>query len=178
MTVGPMPPCKECGMLSPFHHFACKMLPPRQDVVDVLRDEVKQLTGKLESANQLNADMNKQRQEMIRRAYDAELQLSAIKAAIGLQSCGCSQLIEEILAALPQGSENRLSVEGKPGDVCGPCGVAHPVAEKRIDLCDAPPSLACGTGAKRCMLPKGHKEDWHWSRRGDGEAAFDSVWRD
>jgi hypothetical protein len=48
MTVGPMPPCKECGMLSPFHHFACKMLPPRQDVVDVLRDEVKQLTGKLD----------------------------------------------------------------------------------------------------------------------------------
>ncbi len=72
---------------------------------------------------------------MERDAIDANLQLSAIKAAIGFQSCGCSQLIEEILAALPQGSENRSQATQK----CVDCGKAGPdVILGVCRTCDGP----------------------------------------
>jgi hypothetical protein len=122
------------------------------------------LSQKLESANQLNADMNKQRQEMIRRAYDAELQLDALRKAAkayldetGVDVLARSTASTGVAVVFPDAGnngnsdpciQNRLSVEGKPGDVCGPCGVAHPVAEKRnhATWCDHP----VGTENKRC----------------------------
>jgi hypothetical protein len=157
-------------MLSPFHHFACKMLPPRQDVVDVLRDEVKQLTGKLDQANQLNADMNKQRQEMIRRAYDAELQyrelVDTIKHDHLWESTGARVSGHEdcaTCAILERGTENRSHralncdhdftggwADGKQrcqkcGDVIG-TELSTP-AEKRIDL---PECVSCKSMGKLC----------------------------
>lgn len=52
--------------------------------------------------------------------------------------------------------EGIFPVEGKPGEVCGPCGVAHPVPEKRVD--ETP---RCGSknprGEWRCWRPGGHE---------------------
>jgi hypothetical protein len=35
----PQKPCGDCGLLSPFHAYDCKQLPPRQDVLDKLREK-------------------------------------------------------------------------------------------------------------------------------------------
>lgn len=48
-------------------------------------------------------------------------------------------------------AEKPFHVEGQPGDVCGPCGVAHPVTEKRIDEC----RCAVVGNATLCPLHRG-----------------------
>lgn len=120
------------------------------------RREIECLRQTLESANQLNADMNKQRQEMIRRAYDAELQLSAIHDIVDDLSCahefGKKCLTCDIKAAF---SEKRF---------CSKCGIevqntAHVYAcdGKRVDL---PECVSCKLMGKLCGYhePKKRKD--------------------
>ena len=48
------------------------------------------------------------------------------------------QNVAAYLQAAKEALEPLTPVEGQPGEVCGPCGVSHPVAEKRKDVTPLP----------------------------------------
>jgi hypothetical protein len=45
--------CEECGQLSPFHRPTCKQLPPREDLVRIMREMLEAKTKELEACREV-----------------------------------------------------------------------------------------------------------------------------
>ena len=120
--------------------------------------EVKALRAEAEAALKLAEACRRESASLYAERDAANLQNGELKNSLRHLLDVChdylthkdQQNVAAYLQAAKEALEPLTPVEGKPGEVCGPCGVAHPVVEKPVREVHVPsdhrPGCICASG--------------------------------